>query len=58
MHIGVFPAAAMPDIRAELEHLEAIRQNSLTELSVGLPVLLGFGRQIKHYEYPHNAIGV
>lgn len=58
MHIGIFPAGAMTQVNAELEHIEAIRQNFLPEFGVDLPVFFGFRGKIKKYKYPHDAICV
>jgi hypothetical protein len=58
MHIGVFPAGAMPHVYAELEHIEAIRHNIFAKFRVQLLILFGFGWQVKEYKYPHDAIGV
>src|SRR2546423_8112912 len=47
MHIGVFPAAAMSQVNAELEHLEAIGNNLLPEPGVYFPVLFGFRGKVE-----------
>jgi hypothetical protein len=56
MNIGIFPAAAMPYVHAELEHAKPVSHDLLAEFGVILPVLFGFSRQIKKYKYPHDAI--
>ena len=56
MYFCIFPAWAMPEINAELEHIEAICHNVLPEFGINLPVLFGFCWQVKKYEYPHDAI--
>jgi hypothetical protein len=58
MDIGIFPAAAVPHIHGELEHLETVSQDVFTEFGIDFTLCLGFRRQIKKYEYPQNAIGV
>jgi hypothetical protein len=47
MYIGVFPAAAMAQINAELEHLEAIGQDILPEFGINFPVLFGFRGKVE-----------
>jgi hypothetical protein len=58
MHIGVLPAAAMPQINTKLEHLETISHNLLSEFGIYFPVLFSLGWQIKKYQNPHNAVCV
>ena len=58
VHLCVFAAAAMPEVHAELKHLEAIRQHALSKAYVVLPVGFGFRWQVEHNEYPHSSIGV
>jgi hypothetical protein len=42
MDFCVFFAAAMPDVHAELKHIEAIRHYFFPELRIVLPVFFGF----------------
>lgn len=58
MHLGIFPAGAMAQVNAELKHIEAVGHDILSEFGVNLPVFFGFSRQVKKYEYPHDAICV
>jgi hypothetical protein len=39
----------MPYVHAELEHLETILHNQLTEMGIGLPVFFGFRGQVKKH---------
>ena len=58
MHIGIFLAAAMAHVDAELKHLETVSQNILSEFSIDFLVLLCFSGQIEKDKHPHNAICV
>lgn len=58
MHLGILPAGAMPQVNAELKHLEPIRYNILPEPSIDLPVLFGFCRKIEEYKYPHYPVSI
>lgn len=49
VYIGILPAAAVPQIDAELEHLEAITLYLFTEQGIVLPVLFGVSRQVEKY---------
>jgi hypothetical protein len=49
MDIGIFPAAAMPQIHAKLKHLETIRNYIFTKSSIVFSIRFGFGGQIKKY---------
>lgn len=56
MHVCIFLAGAVPQVNAELEHVETIRDNILSEFGIDLPVFFGFCRKIKKYKYPHDAV--
>lgn len=56
MDLCVFPAAAMPHVNAELEHLEAVVEHFFAEHGIILPVLLCFRRKIEKYQHPHDTI--
>jgi hypothetical protein len=58
MHIRIFTAAAMPYVHTELKHLKAVCQNIFPEFRIDLPVFFSFSGQVKHYEYPHNAVSI
>lgn len=47
MYVGIFAAAAMAQVNGKLEHSKAIIHNILTKFGIYLPVLFGFGRQVK-----------
>jgi hypothetical protein len=47
MHIGIFPAAAVAYIHAELEHRKPVCHDLLAEQGIVFPVLFGISRQIK-----------
>jgi hypothetical protein len=49
MYIGIFPAGAVPQINAELKHIESVGHNIFPEPGIYLPVLFGFCWQIKKY---------
>ena len=56
MYIGIFPTGAKPEINTELEHLKSVVQQLFTKERCRFPILLGFGREIKKYEYPHATV--
>jgi len=58
MDFRILPAGAMPQVNAELEHLEPIRYNILSEPGIDLPVLFGFCRKIEEYKYPHDPVSI
>jgi hypothetical protein len=58
MNVSVFPAGAMPDIHAELEHGKPVRHDFLSEQRIVFPVSFGFGRKVKKNKHPHYTIGV
>ena len=56
MNIRIFPAGAVTQVNAELEHIKAVGHYVLAEPGIYLPVLFGFCRQVKVHKYPHNAV--
>lgn len=56
MDFSILPAGAMTQVNAELEHIEPIAHNLLSEPGIYFPVLLGFGWQVKKYEHPHDTV--
>jgi len=56
--IRILLAAAVPQVQAELEHLEPVRQHILAKMGIVLPVLLGLGRQIEHDNHPHDTVRI
>jgi len=56
VHIRILPAAAMPHVYGILHHGKPILLQVLAELGVILPVLFGFGGQIKKYKNPQDLI--
>jgi hypothetical protein len=49
MHVGIFPAGAVAEVNAELEHAEPVGHNVLAEFRIDLPLLFGLGRQVEEY---------
>jgi hypothetical protein len=58
MYLRIFPAGAVPQVYAELEHIEAVGHNIFPEPGIYFPILFSFCWQVKKYEYPHNSIGI
>ena len=58
MHVGMFPAAAVPEVHAELEAGEAAIEHTFPEFGVLLFFLLGDHWKIIHDEYPHDSISI
>ncbi len=58
MHVGIFPATAMPDIQAELEHRKPVVEYLLAEFRIDLSLGFCFRWQVEHNNYPHNTIGI
>jgi len=56
MHIRILPAAAMPHVNGILHHGKSILLQILAELGVILPVLFGFGGQIKKNKNPQDLV--
>jgi hypothetical protein len=49
MRLRIFPAATVPHINAELEHLETIFQDVLAEPGIYFSLRLGFRGKVKKY---------
>lgn len=56
MDFSILHARTMAHIYGHLKHSKAITLQILTEQSILFSVFLCFSRQIKKYQYPHNAI--
>lgn len=56
MNIRIFATIAMTCVNGKLHHAEAVFLEIFPETGCMLPVLFGFGRQIKKYKYPQNPV--
>jgi hypothetical protein len=56
MHIGILAARTASSVNGELKHGESVLHNVFPKQSIALPLLLGFGRKVEKYKYPHNSI--
>ena len=56
VYFCIFYTCTVANIDRELEHGKAIFYQHFPKVHIGFLLLLGFCRQIKEYENPHNAI--